>query len=276
MPRAAADALLPHLVRPAPRLPGSGPGTRVGGLASLLFHAAVAAAVTLVAASGGVSPPTDVPPPRARLQLPRMVFVPAAGIPRGGGGGGTRRPAAPPHHAVVVPSAPPPVAVSLDATIPAPLPSRSVRLAGLLGTPAPPADDEGEDGGTGTGGGLGTGVGTGIGEGIGPGVGPGRGGGYGGGVYRPGGDVSAPFVISKITPRYTPEALRIHLQGTVLLEAVVDPQGRATSIRVLRSLDAGLDREAIAALAQWRFGPGRRHGVPVDVLVTVLLDFRIH
>ncbi|MBI4486271.1 MAG: TonB family protein, partial [Acidobacteria bacterium] len=44
---------------------------------------------------------------------------------------------------------------------------------------------------------------------------------------------------------------------------------------VLRSLDAGLDREAIAAVRQWRFAPGRVGGEPVDVLVTIILDFRI-
>jgi outer membrane biosynthesis protein TonB len=43
--------------------------------------------------------------------------------------------------------------------------------------------------------------------------------------------------------------------------------------RVTRSLDPGLDSEAIAAARDWRFAPGRVGNTPVDVLVTILLDF---
>jgi outer membrane biosynthesis protein TonB len=44
---------------------------------------------------------------------------------------------------------------------------------------------------------------------------------------------------------------------------------------VTRSLDPGLDDEAIAATREWRFEPGRVGNTPVDVLVTVLLDFNV-
>jgi TonB family protein len=130
--------------------------------------------------------------------------------------------------------------------------------------------------GLGSGGGVGTGVGTGIGSGRGPGLGPGSGGGTGGGIYRAGGGVSVPRVITKVTPRYTGEALRKMIEGTVVLEAVVTKDGCVSQIRVVRSLDpGGLDEEAIAAAAQWRFEPGRLGGEPVDVLVTILLDFSL-
>ena len=66
------------------------------------------------------------------------------------------------------------------------------------------------------------------------------------------------------------------IQGTVLLEAVVTRDGCASQIRVLRSLDAGgLDREAVTAVAQWRFEPGRLGSAPVDVLVTIDVGFWI-
>jgi protein TonB len=66
------------------------------------------------------------------------------------------------------------------------------------------------------------------------------------------------------------------IQGTVVLEAVVTADGCTSQIRVVRSLDAvGLDQEAVAAVAQWRFDPGRLGTVPVDVLVTIVLDFTI-
>jgi protein TonB len=131
--------------------------------------------------------------------------------------------------------------------------------------------------GPGSGGGVGTGSGTGIGSGRGPGLGPGSGGGTGGGVYRAGGSVSAPRLIKEVKPGYTSAALRSRIQGTVVLEAVVTADGCASQIRVVRSLDpGGLDEEAVSAVVQWRFEPGRLGAIPVDVLVTIVLDFAIH
>ena len=60
------------------------------------------------------------------------------------------------------------------------------------------------------------------------------------------------------------------------MEVVVTADGCASQIRIVRSLDAGgLDEEAVAAVAQWRFEPGRLSGSPVSVLVMILLDFTI-
>jgi TonB family protein len=124
---------------------------------------------------------------------------------------------------------------------------------------------------------VGTGTGTGIGSGDGPGFGPGSGGGAGGGVYRPGGAVSPPSLISQVKPIYTPEALLHRVQGSVVLQLVVTREGLPSNIRVIRSLDpGGLDEQAIGAVRQWRFAPGRLGDTPVDVLVTVVLDFSIH
>jgi len=130
--------------------------------------------------------------------------------------------------------------------------------------------------GPGSGGGVGTGNGTGLGPGNGPGLGPGSGGGTGGGPYRPGGAVSAPRIITQVKPIYTNDALYRKIQGTVIVELIVTGEGRPARIRVVRSLDpGGLDEQAVAAVSQWRFEPGRLAGTPVDVLVTVMLDFAI-
>jgi len=83
-------------------------------------------------------------------------------------------------------------------------------------------------------------------------------------------------LIKEVKPKYTSEALRDRIQGTVVLEALVTGDGCTSRIRVVRSLDArGLDDEAVAAVAQWRFDPGRLGATPVDVLVTIVLDFWI-
>lgn len=130
--------------------------------------------------------------------------------------------------------------------------------------------------GPGTGGGVGSGTGPGIGDGRGPGLGDGAGGGTGGGVYRPGGSVTAPRLVSQVRPSYTASALDRRIQGSVMLELVVTEKGAPSLIRVVRSLDSGgLDDEAIKAVREWKFMPGRMSGTPVPVLVTVVLDFTI-
>jgi protein TonB len=78
----------------------------------------------------------------------------------------------------------------------------------------------------------GGGRGTGVGEGKGNGVGPGEGGGFGGGAYQPGSGVSDPVVLKEMRPNYTSEAMRAKIQGLVELEAVVEPNGTITQVRV--------------------------------------------
>ena len=81
---------------------------------------------------------------------------------------------------------------------------------------------------------------------------------------------------TEVKPTYTVDALSDKIQGTVVVELVVQADGRPGEIRIVRSLDPrGLDEQAIIAVSQWRFEPGRLAGQPVDVLVTVMLDFRI-
>lgn len=131
--------------------------------------------------------------------------------------------------------------------------------------------------GSGTGGGAGTGVGTGVGPGTGSGLGPGTGGGTGGGAYRPGSGVEMPRLLRDAKPQYTADAMRAKIQGRVEIECVVETDGRCARIEVVRSLDPvfGLDEEAIKAVRQWRFVPGRRQGVEVPVIVTIELMFTL-
>jgi TonB family protein len=80
-------------------------------------------------------------------------------------------------------------------------------------------------------------------------------------------------------PKYTGDAMRAKVQGTVELEAVVLPNGTVGDIRIVRSLDriTGLDDEAIRAARAWFFAPGRdAAGRPIPVFVTLILEFRIH
>jgi TonB family protein len=213
--------------------------------------------------------------------------------PGGGGGGGGNKMKEPPRQAempgkdkITVPVAKPPkLEVQQQAKVePNPveqlnIPAKSLAasqdlLPGAVDAPqGPPTLSQG----SGSGGGAGTGTGSGIGPGTGSGLGPGSGGGTGGGVFRPGNGVTLPRVLREVKPAYTSDAMRAKVQGTVLLECVVLPDGSVGEVHVVRSLDQtfGLDQEAIKAARAWRFEPGRRMGEPVSVLVTIELTFTL-
>ena len=95
-------------------------------------------------------------------------------------------------------------------------------------------------------------------------------------VYRAGVDgVTAPSVTYKVEPAYTPEAKDAKIQGGVVITLVVNAEGRADDIKVTQSLDPGLDANAAAAVSQWLFKPGTKDGQPVDVAVTIEINFRL-
>ena len=212
--------------------------------------------------------------------------------PGGGGGGGGNRMKEPPRQAempgkdkITVPvSKPPKMEMQEAKKEPDPvaqlnIPAKSLASAqdSLPGTieapPGPPTLSQG----SGSGGGAGTGTGTGVGPGSGSGLGPGSGGGTGGGVYRPGNGVTLPRVLHEERPQYTSDAMRAKVQGTVLLECVVRPDGSVGDVQVIRSLDPtfGLDQQAIAAARKWRFAPGTRLGEAVPVQITIELTFTL-
>ncbi|HWP66484.1 MAG TPA: energy transducer TonB, partial [Candidatus Limnocylindria bacterium] len=78
-------------------------------------------------------------------------------------------------------------------------------------------------------------------------------------------------------PPYPLAARRLGIQGRVLLEVVVDPDGRAATVRVRSSSGHRvLDDAAVDTVRhRWRFIPARRNGVPVQSTVTVPIRFRI-
>jgi TonB family protein len=130
--------------------------------------------------------------------------------------------------------------------------------------------------GTGSGGGMGSNNGTGLGSGPGSGVGPGSDRGFGGGPYTAGGGVIAPRVIFKLDPEYSEEARKAKFQGNVTLSFVVDAEGHPRNIHVVRSLGMGLDERAIDAVKRWKFEPGMKDGIPVAVMVSVEVNFRLY
>jgi len=97
----------------------------------------------------------------------------------------------------------------------------------------------------------------------------------GNGVYKVGGGVTAPMVLSKTEPAYTEEARAAKYQGTVLLSVQIGTDGLAHNIQVARSLGLGLDEKAIEAVSQWHFKPGTKDGQTVTVAATIEVNFRL-
>jgi TonB family protein len=117
----------------------------------------------------------------------------------------------------------------------------------------------------------------GIGDGVGIGVGDSTGVGTGGdvGIFSVGNGTTAPSVLSKVDPEYSEEARKAKYSGTVTLSIVVNTDGRAENIRVVKSLGMGLDEKAIEAVQKWRFKPGANKGAPVRVGAQIEVNFRL-
>jgi TonB family protein len=92
-------------------------------------------------------------------------------------------------------------------------------------------------------------------------------------VSEPG--VGAPKVLSKVDPIYTAEAKDAKVEGSVVVDLEVHPDGRAHNMRIQQSLDPGLDRSALDAISAWRFQPATKNGKPIVVKATVEMNFKL-
>lgn len=94
------------------------------------------------------------------------------------------------------------------------------------------------------------------------------------GPVRAGDLLVAPKKIVDARPTYPEIARILRVQGTVVLEAVLDRAGRVSQVRVARSVPL-LDQAAIDAVRQWRYTPTVLHGQPVEVLMTITMTFQL-
>jgi TonB family protein len=90
------------------------------------------------------------------------------------------------------------------------------------------------------------------------------------------GVVAAPKPTHTPDPTYTETARRNKLQGTAILSVAVNEKGFPEVLQIAQSLDEGLDTQALAAVAGWRFQPAMKDGQPVAVLINVQVTFRLY
>ena len=89
---------------------------------------------------------------------------------------------------------------------------------------------------------------------------------------RPGGRIQPPKKTRHVGPVYPELARAAGIEGVVILEAIIDPEGRVQNVEVLRSIPF-LEEAAIAAVERWEYEPTLLNGVPVPVVVTVTVRF---
>jgi protein TonB len=93
-------------------------------------------------------------------------------------------------------------------------------------------------------------------------------------AVRVGGQIKEPKKLKHVNPAYPDIAKQARVQGVVILECTISPQGKVTDVKVLRGIPL-LDQAAIDAVKQWVYTPTLLNGVPVPVIMTVTVNFKL-
>jgi protein TonB len=93
-------------------------------------------------------------------------------------------------------------------------------------------------------------------------------------AVRVGGEIKEPRKLKNVAPVYPEVAAAGKVEGVVILEIEIRPNGRVEDVRVLRGIPL-LDAAAVDAARQWVFAPTLYRGVPVSVTMTVSVRFSL-
>jgi|ERR1700675_2030593 len=86
-------------------------------------------------------------------------------------------------------------------------------------------------------------------------------------------DLSGPVPVRKVDPKYPQALIEGHVEGQVILYAIIRKDGSVDSIQLVHGLDPELNANSMEALARWQFRPGTREGVPVELEAVVYIPF---
>jgi len=95
------------------------------------------------------------------------------------------------------------------------------------------------------------------------------------GPIRVGGDVKAPVKVNAPDPQYPEAARSARVEGVVIVEAIIDMQGRVKSTKIVKDLPMGLGDSAQRAVKSWRFKPATLNGKPVEVYYNLTVNFQL-
>ena len=93
-------------------------------------------------------------------------------------------------------------------------------------------------------------------------------------AFKSPGALSGPVPIDKVDPKYPQAIIDQHVDGEVVLYAIIRKDGSVDSIQVVRKLEPTLDKNSVEALSRWKFRPGTRAGVPIDIEAVIHIPFR--
>jgi protein TonB len=93
-------------------------------------------------------------------------------------------------------------------------------------------------------------------------------------AIRVGGQIKQPKKLKDVAPVYPDIAKQARVQGVVILECTISPQGKVQNVKVLRGIPL-LNESAVDAVRQWVYTPTLLNGVPVPVIMTVTVNFKL-
>jgi TonB family protein len=77
-------------------------------------------------------------------------------------------------------------------------------------------------------------------------------------------------------PQYPAELLKLGIQGTVVMRAVISTTGDLLNVEAVNSdVDARLVTTALDAVRVWKYQPTLLNGEPVEVVTTITVDFQL-
>jgi TonB family protein len=94
-------------------------------------------------------------------------------------------------------------------------------------------------------------------------------------VGRVAAGMSPPVVVRRIEPRYTDDARDARLVGTVILQAIIETDGTAKILKIVKPLPLGLTESAVEAIRQWRFTPAMQGGKAIPVSLNIEVAFNL-
>lgn len=94
-------------------------------------------------------------------------------------------------------------------------------------------------------------------------------------IYEPGPAVKAPKLTHYVEPEFSANSKEAFVEGVVKVSTVITTEGTASNCQILRGLNAEEDKTALKAVKLWRFQPGTKDGKPVNVRVTVEIEFHL-
>lgn len=91
---------------------------------------------------------------------------------------------------------------------------------------------------------------------------------------RVGGNVQSANLIHQVTPVYPQEAKSAHIQGNVILHAIIGKDGHIQNVNLMEGVCL-LSEPAIEAVKDWRYRPVSIDGEPVEVDTTITVVFKL-